>query len=310
MATPSSSSSSPLHGHAEDNENDSSSSCSSSSHSHVDDYYAHLIESIRSDTGLEIGVRIHWPSLSQPLQLSTCLDASQIAPIFHGTQWAGTRVWTAAMVALNYLLLSPTNENETTQQQQQITSETRILELGAGLGVPSMILHAVKECSVVVTDREALLKQLQDNLQANQHLFPSGSSSNSNSNSSIQALPLDWSRQGVADLLATLQSTDDTNTILPFDIILNCDCIFEPLYGTTSWKQLIECQEALLEAFPNTIMLTVCERRNHDGIDKYLQALNESNIVARVEAIQAESCLGEEYPNQVELYRLYSRLSK
>lgn len=48
--------------------------------------YPHLFQSIRSPTGLEIGVRVTWPN-TEPLELTTCLPADEIAPMFHGTQW-------------------------------------------------------------------------------------------------------------------------------------------------------------------------------------------------------------------------------
>jgi hypothetical protein len=67
-----------------------------------DDEYSHLFQSIRSSTGLEIGIRVTWPnypnlqnpvrkdmlpSAPPPLELTTCLPSDEIAPMFHGTQW-------------------------------------------------------------------------------------------------------------------------------------------------------------------------------------------------------------------------------
>ena len=51
------------------------------------DDYPHLFQSVRSQTGLEIGVCVTWPGVGQALELSTCLPAEEIAPMFHGTQW-------------------------------------------------------------------------------------------------------------------------------------------------------------------------------------------------------------------------------
>lgn len=52
-----------------------------------EDEYSHLVQSMRSPTGLEIGVRITWPGVDKPIELSTCLPSQEIAPMFHGTQW-------------------------------------------------------------------------------------------------------------------------------------------------------------------------------------------------------------------------------
>jgi len=48
--------------------------------------YPHLFESIRSPTGLEVGLSVTWPG-TERIELSTCLPSDEIAPMFHGTQW-------------------------------------------------------------------------------------------------------------------------------------------------------------------------------------------------------------------------------
>jgi hypothetical protein len=313
-----------------------------SSNDSDEDFYAHLVKSIRSDTGLEIGVQIHWPTLANALELSTILPETSLAPIFHGTQWAGTRVWQASIVALQYLLslqssgddgggtmIQEHHDNDELQssecspQTPFINSKSRILELGAGLAVPSMILRALRQCDALVTDYGSLFSQLQANIRQNEtllHLSPSKSNNNMddhdketnatnddsstgettdcNISSTIQAWALDWSKQGVQSLLADLATA--SNKPVHFDVIFNCDCLFEPLYGSS--ENLVECQLALLQEFPNAYMLTVCERRNHDGIYKYLKALQESPVVQRVEQVFPKSF---EYPKEVELYRIY-----
>jgi hypothetical protein len=51
-----------------------------------------------------------WPRLilmdkyqELPMELTTTLPVDEIAHLFHGTQWTRTRVWRAAIVALQYL---------------------------------------------------------------------------------------------------------------------------------------------------------------------------------------------------------------
>ena len=99
---------------------------------------------------------------------------------------------------------------------------------------------------------------------------------------------------GVRDLLSASQ-------VEKFDVVLNCDCIYEPLYGT-SWKMLLQCQEELLRLNPRAYVLTSVERRRLDGVDQYLQAARESPVVARVERLSA---IPFEHPQEVELYRLH-----
>jgi hypothetical protein len=70
-----------------------------------------------------------------------------------------------------------------------------------------------------------------------------------------------------------------------FDLVFNCDCIYEHLYGKESWQALLQCQEVLLRHKPNTICITAVERRNGDGVDAYLQACAASQHIARVERV-------------------------
>jgi len=240
--------------------------------------------SVRTKTGLEVGIRVQWPDV-KPFTLSTCLSSDAIAPLFHGTQWAGTRIWQAAVVALQYLLQQRTSI--------PITEQQTVLELGCGIGVPGIILNALTNCHVILSDRDSLMEQLQHNLQT---VTPTLTRNDHNTDTMrIQAHELDWSRQGVQQLLQT------TSFANGFDVVLNCDCIFEPLYGE-SWKKLVECQEALLQINPSTYMLTSVERRRFDGIENYLAAIEASNIVKRVQQIPLDPLV---YPEEVELYRLY-----
>lgn len=256
-----------------------------------DEYCSQYVESIRSKTGLEIGCRIHWPTGPPPhnqtatLELSTCLSEEALAPMFHGTQWAGTRVWRAAIVAIQYL--------EHHQQQQSpssisipLNSQTKLLELGCGLGVPGMILHRIHGCHTILTDKPDLTPQLQKNLEKN---FPN--------DRNIEARSLDWSESGVTEFFEKHKQHHQY-----FDVVLNCDCIYKPLYGK-SWKYLLTCQNELLRRNPATILLTSCERRRDDGIDDYLAAATSTPDIARIEKIP----IPFEHPAQVEIYRFYGK---
>ncbi len=195
--------------------------------------------------------------------LSTLLEEDDIAPLFDGARWAGTRLWRAAIRSIQYLaghlpdtyvhpsirlpkLMSATPndvsrainaDNNNYNNKHGVIS---VLELGCGLGVPGMIFHLLG-CNVVLTDQEDILSQLRKNVKRN---FPSSSSSRSTLSedqttrldneqtsttttaTTIQALPLSWSRKDVHSLLKAVGRYD-----IGFDIVVNCDCVFEPLYG-------------------------------------------------------------------------------
>jgi hypothetical protein len=241
--------------------------------------------SIRSGTGLEIGISVSWPGIndiSHRWELSTCLSSDCIAPLFHGTQWAGTRVWRAAVVALEYLLSD--------EAELSVGSDHAVLELGCGLGVPGMVLHALRNCTVVLTDMGDLIPTVKQNISK---VFPDcdlGAEATVSPHA-IAARELDWSAKGVSRLL-------EESRLASIDLVLCCDCIFEPLYGD-SWRHLLQCQVALLRENPTAFVLTSVERRNFDGIDDYLQALNDAGV--SVSHIRPTSFV---YPPQVELYRL------
>jgi hypothetical protein len=192
--------------------------------------------------------------------LSTLLEEHDIAPLFDGARWAGTRLWRAAIRAIQYLAghlpdapihpdihLPRSMTTINTVNDSEINSidinnkmgAISVLELGCGLGVPGMIFHLLG-CNVVLTDQEDILSQLQKNVDRN---FPTSSisliSSNleqstcdkdqtnaANTTTTIQALPLSWSRKDVNSLLEQVGRSETG-----FDIVVNCDCVFEPLYG-------------------------------------------------------------------------------
>lgn len=251
------------------------SSCAvSSDDSDEDDSYLKLIqfESIRNADGLEEAICVQWHrGMTKSLRLSTLLQPHELAPLFAGAQWAGTRVWHAAIAAIRYIV-----------QNVSITAETRLLELGAGLGVPSMILHALFNCHVCVTDQESILSQLQSNIQSNFGPSPD-----------IQARAVSWSSEEVSELL--LKDED-------FDIVLNCDCVYEPLYGN-SWLQLIDCTEVLLKHNPTALHITSVERRAADGVDKFLNKLQQSPHVSNVDRVFEDA----EY--QIEIYVIRGRIT-
>ena len=55
-----------------------------------------------------------------------------------------------------------------------------------------------------------------------------------------------------------------------FDIVLNCDCIYEPLYGRKAWEDLADLLVVVAKRSPRTLIVTSVERRNHDGLDNFM----------------------------------------
>jgi hypothetical protein len=293
---------------------------SSSSESTQDEF--DFIESTW-ENGVETGLTIQWPSSHRPLVLSTKLTEDLIAPLFDGTQWAGTRVWKAAVVALEYLLQEYPSLR--TQSNDTTSKGASLLEVGCGLGVPAMLWHLLQEtmnsdeeegedCSasitsfpprVVLTDMPDLLPQLEANVQGNFADYYG---------KSIQAKAFDWSAQGLRDLwkeeaLVLKQAHDeatttDTQTPSPsprvFDICLNCDCIYEQLYGRESWQALADVLAEVARVSPSTLLVTSVERRNGDGLEDFLQRLEASGTVQR--PIQRALRIDDDPHHVIEIY--------
>jgi len=219
------------------------------------DPYLKMIQfqSIRNKDGLEEAISVQWhTNATKPLLISTLLKPDDLAPLFDGAGWAGTRVWNAAIAAIQYLV-----------DNSLVSSSTNLLELGCGLGVPGMMLHSLFDCNVCLTDQESILSQLENNVENN---F-------SDSQQKIVARPLSWSKESIQALLQ--QHAHD------FDVVLNCDCVYEPLYGE-SWKLLVVCIDELLRHNPKALVVTSVERRAADGIDQFLEALQESSHVSTI----------------------------
>jgi hypothetical protein len=241
-----------------------------------DEYVDQFLESQWQD-GVEIGLVVSWPTMKHSLQLSTKLPQESITPLFDGTGWAGTRVWKAALMAIEYL-----EEHYLLDASSQ--RPRSLLELGCGLGVPSMICHSLQtqqqiemssDYKVVVTDQPSLVSQLQANLQTN---FPD--------DDQILARGLSWSREGVLELLQQLKDKEGgissslaSSPYYPFDICLNCDCIYEPLYGKDSWMALADVLQTIAEHSPHTIMITSVERRNADGLESFFDRLHSCGFL-------------------------------
>ena len=231
----------------------------------------------------------HTPSAAlSPLSLSTVLEEGSIAPLFNGTQWAGTRVWKAAILGLEYLL----RERQKQRQNQNSKGGAcfgSLLELGCGLGVPGMVWKQILSMEqaqqeqqqrspprVVLTDRDSLVSQLKENIALNFKDDPS-----------IEAMSLDWSREGIVSLLQKERDTEhgsdaaieNESTAPVFDICLNCDCVYEPLYGRLAWESLADVLSEVALASPNTLLVTALERRNGDNVEGFLERLEASGRV-------------------------------
>ncbi|GMF15328.1 unnamed protein product [Phytophthora lilii] len=149
---------------------------------------------------------------------------------------------------------------------------------------------------VVLTEQDELLRLMHVNLAANADVLrlPGGEEHGEdvNDKGEIVARPLSWGIERTKEYLAEFPDEK-------VDVVLSCDCIYEPLYGT-SWRELAQTMELLCLANPKCIVLMGVERRNQDGIDKFLAFVEkETQLDCRLD----EQTMGTNN-NRLEVYYL------
>ncbi|KAF0688495.1 Aste57867_19896 [Aphanomyces stellatus] len=220
---------------------------------------------------IRIGVR------DKELDLTLLLDEDELAPLFAGAAWAGTLVWDAAIVLSNFLL----NDVDLTAK--------RVIELGAGIGVPGMVASLLGAKDVVITEQPELVPLLRTNIRRNFQTIDAGRS--------VAAAALSWDRAA---------ATAFCDTFGTFDIVLSCDCIYQPLYGE-SWRALALTMDVLCHRNPACVVLVSVERRHEDGIDDFLAFLTtDTNLRAALHRTipkKEPRMLGDEGIG-LELYRI------
>ena len=152
---------------------------------------------------------------------------------------------------------------------------------------------------VVATDRDSLSTQLQMNIETNfrtdSDCCDNSTSVNGSNNIAVKAL--DWSEDGIKILLeeeslllqqrSSMSSKGDKSNHEKnnkekeaiFDICLNCDCVYEPLYGRKSWESLADVLIQIAKSSPRTLLVTSVERRNSDNLEGFLHKLTISGAI-------------------------------
>lgn len=134
----------------------------------------------------------------------------------------GLTLWRAAPILCNYLI---------TNSELYVKNKT-ILELGAGLGLCSILAAILGASTIILSDGDSIsLSNMRDNVERNKHLFLNDDNINNNVN--IQCLQLRWGINIEEFLLKCNLSTFDGL----FDVILGSDIIYvetilEPLFLT------------------------------------------------------------------------------
>ncbi|KAJ0400173.1 hypothetical protein ATCC90586_000780 [Pythium insidiosum] len=229
---------------------------------------------------LEESIRVK--VFGQELALSLLLKEDELAPLFSGAAWAGTLLWDAAVHLTRRFL------EQFREELRDPDNRLRVIELGAGIGVPGMAARVAGAHHVVITEQDDLLELMHRNLADNASVLRT----TAERSAGIHARPLSW---GISETAKYLDEHPDE----PIDVILSCDCIYEPLYGQ-SWRALAQTMQLLCERNPQAVVLMCVERRNQDGIDKFLAFVDDET---KLECTMTEQTIGATN-NTLQLYSL------
>ena len=152
-------------------------------------------------------------------------------------------------------------------------------------GVPGMVSCIAGAQQVILSEQDALCPLLRQNIKKN---FVSSER--------IDATALSWGLEATTKLQANYPEG--------FNLILSCDCIYEPLYGQ-SYLHLADTLNQLCHSSSSTIALVAVERRNQDGVDQFLRYVEAGTELQWTRVRQSQGP-GREC---IEIYQINSKLA-
>uniref|UniRef100_A0A0W0FVF1 S-adenosylmethionine-dependent methyltransferase n=1 Tax=Moniliophthora roreri TaxID=221103 RepID=A0A0W0FVF1_MONRR len=180
--------------------------------------------------------------------------------------WGGACVLAEEIVRTPWIFFPGVAAGANSQQPNPSTRHFRILELGAGTGLVSLVttkliqgiiqpeskigedLGQQSRVEIVATDYyPSVLKNLAANVEAN---FPNLAQGNAESRVCLSTCVLDWEAFHNSDL-----SSQQTPLSHPFDLILGADIIYEPLHAQWIRHCLVKLLRRPLVAQANTELI-------------------------------------------------------
>ena len=201
------------------------------------------------------------PTQSTDSSQARRLDAAgEVAP-----ETTAARVWPGAHLLATYL-------HEPTVTEHVLNGASRVIELGAGSGVPGLALWTLGAREVILTDLEENLHRLHATIQLN------------GAARAVQAVALDWMQPLPPDIRGGA----------PFDVILAADCVFwrglfEPLCATLCALAAVGRTDELADAPPPLVLLTVTARL--DRAEAFVAIARQHGWVVEEVAVQGAAAM-------------------
>ena len=235
--------------------------------------------------------------LGRELRLDLRFPSDEIEPMFSGGCWAGSVVWSASLVLCDVIAeaaAAPATESpDDNGSGLPVLRGRRVLELGAGVALPSLTAHLAGAGAVLLTEQPTVASLLQRTVADH---FPTASPDLSGDYAGwIAATSLDWTEVAAAagDGSAAGYKTEWPEACRDegwgWDVILCSDCVYEPLYGD-SWRLLSATLRVLLLPGSGSgsgsgaaasverdspVAVVALERRRADGAERFLDSCRE-----------------------------------
>ncbi|ORX64279.1 hypothetical protein BCR32DRAFT_273162 [Anaeromyces robustus] len=166
----------------------------------------------------------------------------------------GLRTWEASLRLSEYFIQNP-----------KICKNKNIIELGAGIGLLSLICAKLGAKTVLATDVNCdVLQRLQQNIEANQLLLEK-------ENCTIPKVEkLDWNEKYL-----------DMSEYKNLDLIICADVIYNP----ENIEPLVNILSIFLKAIPLITIILCNPLRQQSTYDLFLEQLNKHNITIHIELI-------------------------
>lgn len=201
---------------------------------------------------------------TDPLKIRLFEDAAGVS-----SSGTGATLWDSSIVLTKYLF-----------QECEISGK-KVIELGAGLGLPSIAL-ALRGADVTATDREITCGILQKNIDANVH---------SHTQSCIEIVELTWS----CDETKLFRERNDINAI---DLVIGSDLIFRR--NEDAWRALACTYRHFLCTSPAAAGYLAYENRDGRVIEEFANILSSLGVeITRCVVPAAIDC-----PVDIVIYRL------
>ena len=227
-------------------------------------------------------------------------------------------MWAASLVLCDVVAAAAQQQGDASAAGSSLLPAirgARVLELGAGCGLPSLTAHLCGAAATLLTEQPTVASLLQRTVSEH---FPTAAAAAGGRSPDpttapgegeagqqgrpvgrIAAAALDWAAvarptpepaaaeaepavyrgRGWPPLCGPTPTAGGAEG-WEWEVILCSDCVYEPLYGD-SWRLLSAALQALTTA--KTVALVACERRRADGVEDFLAALRSWGAVVECE---------------------------